>query len=144
MRFKPFLGYMLFVTIRMRLVCQKWDLIETESETYKSQMYGHNASNLCHPYILSTTVLSDNQQELATLNGITIASSLPLEHTKWYIGLIRHSFSSGLDTKAKKNLVLLVRSQLSYGSKVWRPHFIKDIIMLERIQRRATKYILND
>jgi hypothetical protein len=31
------------LTIRIRLICQKWDLIETESETYKSQMYGHNA-----------------------------------------------------------------------------------------------------
>ena len=36
----------------------KWDLIHNESET---QMYGHNAGNLCHPYILSTTVLSDLQ-----------------------------------------------------------------------------------
>ena len=43
MRFKPFLGNMLFVMIRIRLICQKWDVIETESETYKSQMYGHNA-----------------------------------------------------------------------------------------------------
>ena len=61
------------------------------------------------------------------------------------LGLIRRSFSSGLDTKAKKNLyILLVRSQLSYGSQIWRPHLVKDIIMLERIQRRATKYILND
>ena len=33
MRFKPFLGYMLFVTIRISLMCQKLDLIETESET---------------------------------------------------------------------------------------------------------------
>ena len=48
------------------------------------------------------------------------------------LGLIRRSFPSGLDTKAKKNLyILLVRSQLSYGSQIWRPHLIKDIIMLE-------------
>ena len=37
MRFKPFLRYMLFLTIGIRLICQKWDLIETESETYKSE-----------------------------------------------------------------------------------------------------------
>ena len=30
----------------MRLICQTLDLIETESETYKSQMYGHNAGQL--------------------------------------------------------------------------------------------------
>ena len=41
--FKPFLGYMLFVTIRISLMYQKLDLIQTKSETRKSQMYGHNA-----------------------------------------------------------------------------------------------------
>ena len=45
----------------------------------------------------------------------------------------------------QKNLYLsLVRSQLSYGSQIWRPHLIKDILELECIQRRATKYILDD
>ena len=43
MRFKLFLGYMLFVTIQISLMCQKFDLIKIESETSKSQMYGHNA-----------------------------------------------------------------------------------------------------
>ena len=33
MRFKLFLGYMLFVTIQISLMCQKLDLIEIESET---------------------------------------------------------------------------------------------------------------
>ena len=43
MRFKPFLGYMLFMTIQSRIISQKLDLIETESGMYKSQVYGHNA-----------------------------------------------------------------------------------------------------
>ena len=61
------------------------------------------------------------------------------------LGLIRRSFTSTLCPTAKKNLYLsLVRSQLAYGSQIWRPHLIKDIMDLERIQRRATKYILND
>ena len=42
MRFTLFLGYMLFVTIQISLMCQKLDMIEIESETWKSQMYGHN------------------------------------------------------------------------------------------------------
>ena len=46
MRFNPFLGYTLFVTIRISLMCQKLDLIETENKMYKSQMYGHNAGQL--------------------------------------------------------------------------------------------------
>ena len=61
------------------------------------------------------------------------------------LGLIRLTFSSSVSIRAKKLLYLsLVRSQLTYCCQVWRPHLIKDIIFLERTQRRATKYILND
>ena len=45
----------------------------------------------------------------------------------------------------KKLLYLsLVRPKLIYCSCVWRPHLIKDIGSLEKIQRRATKFILKD
>ena len=61
------------------------------------------------------------------------------------LGLIRRSFSSRLPLPSKKKLYLsLVRSQLTYASQIWRPNLLKDISALERIQRRATKYILND
>ena len=47
--------------------------------------------------------------------------------------------------QAKRTLYLtLVRSTLLYWSPLWRPNLIKDILILERIQRHATKFILND
>ena len=49
---------------------------------------------------------------------------------------------------SKKLLYIsLVRSQLINGSQVWRPHLLKDIDALdclEAVQRRSTKFILND
>ena len=43
------------------------------------------------------------------------------------------------------SLISLIRSQLSYCAQIWRPHFLlKDIQSLERIQKQATKFILND
>ena len=61
------------------------------------------------------------------------------------LGLIRRSFSNGLSISAKKRLYSsLVCSQLNYASQIWRPHLIKEIVALERVQRRASKFILSD
>ncbi len=66
-------------------------------------------------------------------------------HAYKTLGLLRRSFRSTDCINAKKSLYLsLVRSQLLYCSQVWRPYLIKDIVLLEKIQRRATKYILKD
>ena len=61
------------------------------------------------------------------------------------LGLLRWSFSAATNTSAKKSLYLsLVRSQLVYCSQVWHPHIIKDFKLLKDVQRRASKFILND
>ena len=59
--------------------------------------------------------------------------------------LLRRTFHSVHCGQANKVLDLsLVRSQLLYCSPVWRPHLIKDIVSIENVQCRATKFILND
>ena len=61
------------------------------------------------------------------------------------LGLLRRVFNNVFAIAAKKHLYIsLVRSQLTYCSVIWRPHLIKDITTLEKIQRRASKYILSD
>ena len=61
------------------------------------------------------------------------------------LGLIRRTIDSTHSTSVKASLYIsLVRSQLLYCTQVWRPHLMKDILIIERIQRRATKYLLND
>ena len=61
------------------------------------------------------------------------------------LGLLRKTFSSSTGIHGKKTLYIsLVRSQLMYCSVLWRPHWLRDIDLLECVQRRATKYILND
>jgi len=47
--------------------------------------------------------------------------------------------------QAKRTLYLtLVRSKLLYCSPLWRPYLTKDFLLLERVQRRVTKFILNN
>ena len=61
------------------------------------------------------------------------------------LGLIRRVFSHSPSVYIRRKLyITLVRSQLTYCSSLWRPHLLKDIEMLEKLQRRATKFILND
>ena len=61
------------------------------------------------------------------------------------LGLLRRVFNNVFAIAAKKHLYIsLVRSKLTYCSVVWRPHLIKDITTLEKIQRHASKYILSD
>ena len=40
--------------------------------------------------------------------------------------------------------ISIVQPNLLYCSPLWRPYLIKDIDLLERVQRRATKFILSD
>jgi len=37
-----------------------------------------------------------------------------------------------------------MHSQFMYCSQIWRPNLAQDIQLLEKVQRRATKFILND
>ena len=55
------------------------------------------------------------------------------------------SFCHSTSVFAKRLLYLtLIRSKLTYCSQVWRLFMLKDILLLERVQRRATKFVLND
>ena len=40
--------------------------------------------------------------------------------------------------------ISLGQSNLAYCSQVWRPHLLKDIRSIERVQHRSTEFILND
>ena len=74
-------------------------------------------------------------------------SHITLISSKAYkqLGLLCCSFSSAVHINAKRSLYSsLIRSQLVYCSQIWRPSLCKDITLLERVQRQAMKFILND
>ena len=81
---------------------------------------------------------------MLTITGILASLCLPTysgDHIRCissrayrFLGLIRRSFSMGLDPISKRTLYIsFVRSQLTYCSQIWRPHLLKDIISLEHI-----------
>ena len=59
--------------------------------------------------------------------------------------LIKRSLPESAPVCLKKQMYIsLVRSHLSYCPQIWKPRYVKDISCLKRIQRRSTKYILNN
>ena len=76
-------------------------------------------------------------------SGIYIKTTSLLKYKT--LSLFRRTFSNSISSSVKNKLyIYLIRSQLMYCSPIWRPHLMKDIIKLEQLQHRATKYILRD
>ena len=61
------------------------------------------------------------------------------------LGMIKRAVGYDSPDSVKRQLYLShVRSVLEYCSPVWSPYLVTEIASLEKVQRRATKYILND
>ena len=106
---------------------------------------------LCAAYTINGTPITRCEQHkdlgVVMTSNLQWDSHIALISSKAYkkLGLLHHSFSSAVHINAKRSLYLsLIRSQLVYCSQIWRPYLLTDIILLERVQRRATKFILND
>ena len=109
-----------------------------------------------NPKIIQSYFLGDNiipTRSIQSDLGVAICDNLQWsEHhnsilSKAYkmLGLVRRTFCANISTMIKTKLyICLIRSQIMYCSILWRPHLIQDFTKIERLQRRATKYILND
>ena len=128
----------------------KWRLLFNETKSAVLQFTKKKHPTQTTYYIHESPV--PTQESYKDL-GVTLTTSLSWNShydrisAKAYkhLGLLRRTFKDYSFVQTKKCLYLsLVRSQITYCSPLWRPYLIKDILSLERIQRRATKYILND
>ena len=55
--------------------------------------------------------------------------------------VIRNTFKNLTPEIFKKLYTTLVRPHLEYGTPIWSPHTLNDILRIESLQRRATKIV---
>ena len=105
--------------------------------------------------VTSTYMINDHQLNTTDTErdlGVCIASNLTwktqVRHqaskANQLLGYLRRNTMFIKSTAPRRTLYLaLVRSHFGYASQIWAPQTIELIDILERTQRRATKYILN-
>ena len=134
---------------RITLWCHDWRMDLNQSKcTVMSTT--RNVNLVETPYLLQNTPVkrTDAQKDLRILvckdlkwNSQVLAAA---SNANRMLGFIRRSTLEVKNQSARKALyTALVMSNLSYSSQVWAPQSVKLIEIIERIQRRATKYILS-
>ena len=131
----------------------KWrlsNIIFNSSKTTYLRFGGPRKTILCNLFLNDQPITqNEHQRDL----GIIISDNLSwsphytslVSKALKMVGLLRRTVGSSSSIKVRKFLyIILIRSQITYCSPVWRPHCIKDISLLESVQRKATKWILND
>ena len=106
-------------------------------------------SPVIHEYHLSDVILQRVQEEKDL--GVTISSNLSWDlhvtrivlKANRMLGLLKRTCPLNSGIKVRRTLYLsLVKSQISYATVVWSPASVKLRTILERVQRRATRWIL--
>jgi len=77
----------------------------------------------------------NEERDLGIIKAVSMANRV--------LGMIKRTFSIRDKEDILQLYESLVRPHLEYSIQAWRPHNQKDMYLIERVQRRATKLISN-
>ena len=130
--------------------CKKWKICINPMKTAHIRFSLRSAESDQVYYVGSCPITSvDTHKDL----GITVSASLTWSKhiakicRRAYTALytLRRIIPQRSSVGLRRRLYLSnIRSLLIYGSQVWNPHLLQDIKSLEQVQRRATKFILQE
>ena len=128
----------------------KWNLLLNE-EKCSVLRFTTNSFTIYKNYTIKSKPITSKNFEKDL--GIIVSADLKWNQHYQFIlskaykmlGLVRQTFSSANCVSAKRLIYIsLVRSQLLYCSPVWHPFLLSDIRCIENVQKRATRFIIND
>ena len=123
--------------------------LQFNQQKCKSQRITRKRNPIKHQYLIKGSALDDTTEEKDL--GVWISSDLSwstqVHHqcnkANKLLGFVRRSSRYISKSSTRRAMYLaLVRSHLGYATQVWSPQSIELIKCIERVQRRATKYIL--
>ena len=127
----------------------QWSLAFDESKCAHVCFFS-NSNSMHTPYYINNLSIpfSNSHKDLGVImsSDLTWNDHYHLITAKAYtsLGIIRRTFTTNSISTKRRLYLSLVRSQLTYCSIIWRPHLSKHTVVLEKVQKRATKFILND
>ena len=124
----------------MRFNAQKCYILSTttarEQTPYFYQLNGEILQSVPNTPYLGVTLSADLKFNVH-LNKITAKSYQCL-------AFVRRNLKYCPEQLRRLSYISLIRSKLEYSSSVWDPHLRKDIDQLEKVQRRAARFIKRD
>ena len=128
-----------------------WDLSFNASKCFLLRI-SRKRTQSDHSYSLGSELINSapSQNDLGVIVGSDLKWSLHIRKciakANRMLGFLRRNCSRLTSMRCRRLLYLsLVRSHLSYGSELWGPqNSSNDLRRLEGVQRRATKFILQD
>ena len=105
---------------------------------------------LNHVYTLNNHILnlSDQHTYLGVILNTSLSwsphiSSIVTKASKT-LNFLKRNLNKCSEQVKESAYLTMVRPQLEYASDVWDPHQTGDIVELEKIQRRAARWVMND
>ena len=123
---------------------KRWDMHFHPKKCKVLHIGKHNRRDIYH---LGNNLIDETVEEKDL--GVTVSNTLSwsqnvaacAKKANRVLGMIKHTFSY-MDKEMFLTLYkTLVRPHMEYCQEVWSPHLKKDIAVLEKIQRRATKIV---
>ena len=101
-------------------------------------------------YKLNNITLSTNNQHVYL--GILLHKSLSwsghiasvASKASQIFNFLRRNLSKCLSTVKASSYLTLVRPIMKYAASVWDPYHLNDILALEKVQRKAARWVMND
>ena len=128
--------------------CQKWNLSLNQDKCAVMRISLKPSDDPPSYSINNTNIkVNNSQRDLGILVSNNLSWNPHYSHicANAYraLNFIRRHIPISAPQDLKKQLYIsLVRSKLTYCSQLWRPRHIKDIISIESVQRRSTRFII--